>query len=304
MALAVGPQAQAESDVEKQRQEAEQQVRPEVEQQRKDAEDQARKNLDQEAVAAIEQTSSAIKAIADNKVDEALAAIERATGKINLLLARNPATALVPVSFEVEIVDAAPPDLKEIRRRAAAAELAVGGKAFPAARVLLESLASEIRVRIYTLPLATYPEALKNAARLLDEKKTKEASTVLLTALNTLVEIDQATPLPLALAQAAIDAAQQMRDKDKEVAQKHLALARTELERAKELGYAGKDPEYAALGKSIKDLEKQLKSGGETGSLFASLKQKISAFFKRESETKQPQQAQQTQRTEQSQAAR
>ena len=81
----------AESDVEKQKQEAEQQVRPEVEQQRKSAEDQARKSLDQEAVAAIDETTNAIKAIADNKTDEALAAIERATGKINVLLARNPA---------------------------------------------------------------------------------------------------------------------------------------------------------------------------------------------------------------------
>jgi hypothetical protein len=136
---------------------------------------------------------------------------------------------------------------------------------------------------------------LKGAARLLAENKTKEASAVLLKALNTLVEVDQATPLPLAIAQAAIDAAQQLRDNDKNAAQTHLALARTELERAKELGYAGKDPEYANLDKSIKDLEKQLKGGGDTGSLFASLKQKISAFFARASKTKQPPQAQEGQ---------
>ena len=279
----------AGSDVEKQKQEAEQQVRPEVEQQRKSAEDQARKSLDQEAVAAIDETTNAIKAIADNKTDEALAAIERATGKINVVLARNPATALIPVSFEVNVIEAAPVDVKEIRRRAAAADWAVAARAYPAARAILDSLTSEIRLRTYNLPLASYPAALKEAARLLDEKKTKEASTALLTALNTLAVIDQVTPLPIAVAQAAIDAAQQLRDKDKDGAQKHLTLARTELERAKELGYSGKDPEYADLDKSIRDLEKQLKGSGDTGSLFANLKEKIASFFARASQTKQPQ---------------
>jgi len=37
---------------------------------------------------------------------------------------------------------------------------------------------------------------LKEAARLLDQKKTKEASDVLLTALNTLMVVDNVTPLP------------------------------------------------------------------------------------------------------------
>lgn len=279
----------AESDVEKQRQEAEQQVRPEVEQQRKSAEDQARKSLDQEAVAAIDETSNAIKAIGENKTDQALAAIERATGKINVLLARNPATALIPVSFEVNVIAAAPEDVKEIRRRAAAADWAIAARAYPTARAILDSLTSEIRLRTYNLPLVSYPAALKEAARFLDEKKTKEAGAALLTALNTLAVIDQVTPLPIAVAQAAIGAAQQLRDKDKDGAQKHLTVARTELERAKELGYSGKDPEYANLDKSIRDLEKQLKGNGDTGSLFASLKEKIASFFGRTSQTKQPQ---------------
>jgi len=56
---------------------------------------------------------------------------------------------------------------------------------------------SNIRVRTYNLALATYPTALKEAARLLDQKNTKEASDVLLTALNTLMVVDNVTPLPL-----------------------------------------------------------------------------------------------------------
>jgi len=38
----------------------------------------------------------------------ALAAIERATGKVNVLLARNPSAALIPVDATVQVIDLAP----------------------------------------------------------------------------------------------------------------------------------------------------------------------------------------------------
>ena len=114
------------------------------------------RTLDQEAKAAIDETQKAIDAIAANKNEQALAAIEQATGKINILLARNPATALIPVSLEVEVIDAAPHDSKAIAEIAKNASKAVDDKNYPAARVLLYALTSEIRVRTYNLPLATY----------------------------------------------------------------------------------------------------------------------------------------------------
>jgi hypothetical protein len=198
-------------------------------------------------------------------------------------VARNPANGLIPVAYELEIIDTAPLDLKAIRAKALAIDVAVAERAYPAARVLLHGLTSEIRTRTSSLPLASYPDALKEAARLLDQKKTNDANTVLLTALNTLVVVDKVTPLPLVLAQTAIEEAQSLRDKDKDAAQKRLSLARNELDRARELGYAGHDPEYAALGKSITSLEKELKGTKDTAALFSELKQKMAAFFKRQS---------------------
>ncbi|MDB6024898.1 MAG: hypothetical protein JWM68_1121 [Verrucomicrobiales bacterium] len=261
------------------------QTQPKIENERKKAEDQAKQGLDKDAIAAIEETQKAIKAVAEGKTNEAIAAIERATGKIDVLTTRNPATALLPIEVEVEIIDTALPNLAAIRQRAKAAEYAVGEKDYPTARLLLQGLASEIRLRSHHLPLATYPTAMKNAARLLDEKKSKEASAVLLVALNTLVIIDRVTPLPLALAQTAINDAQSKREKDKDGAQKLLAYAKYEVERAKELGYAGKDSEYASLNKSISELEKQLKGNENTASAFTRLKEKVAAFFKRQSES-------------------
>jgi len=278
-ATALQPQPQSKPDLQKQLQDAEQQVRPDIEKQRAQAEQQADQTLDKEAIEAIDQTQKAIDAIAANKNSEALAAIEQATGKINILLARNPATALVPVAAAVAVIDTAPTDDKAVTQLGQSVSKAVADKDFPTARVLLYVLMSEIRVRTSNLPLASYPIALTEAARLLDQKQTTEAANTLLTALNTLVVVDQVTPLPLVLARAAIDAAKEQEQKDKDKAQVLLQTARKQLERSKELGYAGRDPEYAALDSDISNLEKQLKGNGDASSVFAKLENRLSAFL-------------------------
>lgn len=280
--------SQPPSDLEQKKQDAEKRARPEVEQQRQQAQQQAEARLDQEAIAAITETTNAVQAITENRIPEATAAIERATGKVDVLLARNPKDALIPVAVDVSLIDLAPLEIDAIKAHAKAAERATADRELPTARVLLEGLTSEIRVRTTNLPLVTYPLALQTAARLLDEKKNDEASDVLLAALNTLAVIDQATPLPLLLTRVSIDEAQSLREKDKNAAQIHLATARHELERAKELGYAAKDPEYTALNKSIADLEKQVKGDGDTQPAFERLKERVATFFKRQSETKRP----------------
>jgi hypothetical protein len=284
----VKPQTQAQTpsqpNFDQQRQSAEKQVRPEVEKERQSAKEQADQSLDQDAVAAIDQTRSAIDAIAANKKSDALAAIEAATGKINILLARNAAAALIPVASEVQVVDAAPVDENAIQALDHGLAAAVKAKDYPTARLILYSLTSEIRIRIYNLPLATYPTALKDAARLLDQGQNDQASQVLLTALNTLAIIEKITPIPLVLARSAIAAAQEQSQKDKNAAQTLLATARNQLQRCQELGYAADVPEYAALNTNIAQLEKELKGNGDTGSLFSKLKNDLSSLFNRQSD--------------------
>src|ERR1700688_3972873 len=79
-------QSHAQSDFDKQRKDAEQQARPEIEKQRQEAQQEGEKSLDKDAISAIEETNKAVSAIAANKIDEARAAIERATGKIEILV--------------------------------------------------------------------------------------------------------------------------------------------------------------------------------------------------------------------------
>ncbi len=277
-------QSRAQSDFDKQRKDTEQQAQPEIEKQRQQVQEEGEKSLDKDAISAIEETNKAVSAIAANKIDEARAAIERATGKIEILVARNSATALIPVGLQVDVIDAAPQDSKAILELAKNASEAVDAKDFPTARLLLQNLASEIRVRTYSLPLVSYPLALTEAARLLDQKNTQDAKGVLLIALNTLAVIDRITPLPLILARAAIDQAREQSQKNKATAQALLETAKKQLQRSKDLGYAGRDPEYAALNSDISNLEKQLKGKEDATSVFARLEDKFSAFLKRQSE--------------------
>jgi hypothetical protein len=93
----------------------------------------------------------------------------------------------MPVDYELRVIDIAPHEIQAILETAQDASRALDEKKYPAARALLHSFMSEIRVRTYNLPLATYPDALNQAARLLDQKDTEKAKTALLAALNTLV---------------------------------------------------------------------------------------------------------------------
>jgi hypothetical protein len=274
---------QAKPTLEMQRNRAEQEARPNLEKWRNEAEQQASKTLDKDAMAAIEQTLQAIDRLAAGKTADALKSIEEATGKVNIVLARNPELALIPVSVEALIIDTAPRDIDDIAKLADAVDAAIILDDFPTARALLGALRSELCVRTYNLPLGIYPTALQEAARLLD-KDSEAAGITLLAALNALVTVDQVTPLPLLIAQEAVNQAQTLAQKDKNAAQKVLETAEFELNRAMALGYTGQDSEYTALKDDISNLKKQLKGSEDTNSAFSKLKARLSAFLKRESD--------------------
>ena len=259
-----------------------QHLNPDVEKQRDEQNQQARGTLNTDAMAAIGDTRKAIDAIASGDKDKAISAIEDATGKVNILLARNPATALLPVDVTVEVIDVAPLDDKDVKRLIASAEAAVALHDFPAGRLLLYNLTSELRVRTFNLPLASYPDALKQAARLLDEGKNSDASGVLQTALNTLAIVDHVTPVPLILAQAAVGTAQKIQQSDKATAQALLTAASNQLRRCEELGYISSDsPDYKSLNQEISDLQKQLKGTANTTAPFERLKADIASLLKK-----------------------
>src|SRR3982750_1364638 len=83
------------------------QAQPQIERQRREAQQEAERTLDKDAIAAIEATQRAIEALDQGNTGDAIPAIEQATGKINVLLARNPNTALISVAASADVIDLA-----------------------------------------------------------------------------------------------------------------------------------------------------------------------------------------------------
>lgn len=235
-----------------------------------------------EASEALAQVYVALDALEAKNTKGALAALEKSTGKLNILLARKPDLALVPIDVSVKTIDLVA-DLETIRNIKRAAIQALKEDYFQVMRDELAKLASELQITKVELPLATFPEAMKSAAALIDKGKTDEAKVVLYTALNTLVISEERIPLPILRAQALI--AQAITDdasKDKK--KKVLALldnAEYQLIMAEELGYGDRDREYKELNKTIKELKKSVKDDGDSQALFEKFKTKLADFKKR-----------------------
>lgn len=282
------------------------QSQQEIEQERQKATNEAQSSLDQDAIAALEETRNAINAIDRENTQETIQALERATGKLDILLARYPELALVPVSTQITIIDLAPRDFDLIEPIRDEAKRAVNEEDFPTGRALLHNLVSEIRTSTVNLPLETYPDAIKEAARLLHQGRTDEARAVMQLALSTLVVTEQSRPIPLinaltelaaAIALAAQGQDQQNQDQqNRDQVLRLLEDARTQLKLARELGYARRDPEYKELDRAIRDIERQIRAKEKTESPFAKLREKFSSFFNRVSRVNRPShESQQTQ---------
>jgi hypothetical protein len=134
---------------------------------------QQRKKILDEAVSAIQETKKALKALEDKKSAEALKALERATGKLNILLARDPHLALAPIDVTVATYDvyATTDEIKAVRKQA---EDYLENGEVQKARQLIRGLGSEIVISVANLPLQTYPAAIAAVTPLIDQGKTEE----------------------------------------------------------------------------------------------------------------------------------
>jgi hypothetical protein len=243
-----------------------------------------RRTLIADATSAIQETQAALKYLDNGKTKEALAALERATGKLDVILARDPKLELAPAGVGVVTYDVqgGPDAVKQVRKQA---ENLIDAGKLQEARRLLKNLASETVISVANIPLATYPDAIKSAVKLIDQNKKDEAKRVLQTALNTQVVTDTVIPLPVAKAQEALKTAESLAEKkdrskaDNDRLKASMDQARGQLEFAQALGYGTKkdfDKMYEQL-TEIRDKTADNKSG--TG-WFAKIKASIADFLK------------------------
>jgi len=235
-----------------------------------------------EAHAALDETNAALKALDEGNAQEALDALERATGKLELLVARNPQLALAPVDvgFVTHDLYATPQAIRSARNQAE--QLLEDGEV-QQARELLSGLASEVVISVTNLPLATYPAAIKAISPLIDNGEIEEAKAALSVALGTLVVTNHVVSLPVLRAQAALDEAESLMsgespsDEDEQRVDELVKDARKQLEIAELLGYGNKVA-HKQYREEIDELEGKITDEQETSGIFAKLRSLLDEF--------------------------
>lgn len=262
-----------------------------VEQNTQDQTAEKRKEIMVEAVSALRETHNALKALDEGKSKEALSALETSTGKLEIILARDPGLALAPTGVSAITHDLLGSVKAVNQAREDAEDFLEDGKVQDARRIL-RGLASETVISTTNLPLATYPAAIKSAARLIDEGKTEEAKVVLQSALNTLVITKQIIPLPVIMAENLLSEAEALAENEERSEEETTRLlnlldaAENEIQFAQALGY-GEKKDFEDFYKEIEAIREKT-SDGKSGSGFFD---KIKGFMTSMTEDSQPESA-------------
>lgn len=243
-----------------------------------------RKEIVEEAVLSLRETQDALKNLDGGKNKEALASLERATGKLEIVLARDPKVALIPVDVKAVTSDVYG-SVDAIRNARQEAEKLLREGRLQEARRILQNFGSETVISTANLPVATYPSALKKAAKLIDENKTSEAKEILQTALNTLVVTDLVVPLPVLRAQVSLQKADDITkmktrspEKNKQLTEL-LNAADQEIKVAEALGY-GKKEDFNSFHKQIESIREKTANGKSGNGFFEQLKAYMDSMAK------------------------
>ena len=234
--------------------------------------------LVQEALKSLELSAKAVADLNKNKTDEAKKDIELALGKLEAILAAEHTPKLLPIESQMVVknfmgtADDVTHALAEVRTLLNLNRVQEAGE-------LLSSLQSEIDVTVVSLPLASYPDALKLASKYLIDGKPSKAKAVLQVALSTFVQDEQIIPIPLINSMELVAIASDIAKEDKTQALKHLALASDDLNKAEALGYVSKSTTtYKVLHELIKKTEKEVKGPNKAEKLFNELGEKLKEF--------------------------
>jgi len=231
-----------------------------------------------EAVEAVALTQKVLVELDKGDKEKAIKDLEDAIGKLEVVLSAPNAPALIPIDSSIEIVDF-PGSVQDIKTALITAKALLKENKIQEARRILDTLRSEIVLKVINLPLASYPAALKLAAKFLHEDRIDEAKNVLSAALATFVEVDIITPIPLVQAIHLVEAAKAVAKEDKKKALEFLAEAKLALKKAEALGYVSdSDTTYEQLEEMIENVEKEVKGKNKAEKLFEELINKLKEF--------------------------
>ncbi|MBF0571713.1 MAG: YfdX family protein [Candidatus Omnitrophica bacterium] len=260
-----------------------------VQNQQKETQKTEDKKLIQEALNAYDQTLKAVGFLDKGNKDKAFEALEQAVGKLDILTARFPQLAYLPINMNVGTLSLNE-NLDAIKQHRAEVESLIKNGYLQAARRILDNLVSEIRITSVNLPMSTYPTAIRGAASLIQENKIAEAQKSLQVTLSTLVILENSIPIPILNSQSYLQGASKIvssitpdkltQDKKDQV-QALLKKANDQLEIAEELGYGKHDVEFAQLYKDIQEIKNKITNNQESSSFLDKLKIRLEDFKNR-----------------------
>jgi hypothetical protein len=240
--------------------------------------DDTKVKLVKEALNSLKLSTKALVELNNNNTKEAKKDIDLSLGKLESILSAKDAPKLLPIDQRVVVknfigsskdVEASVEEVKK---------LLDDGKVQEAAEILY-SLQSEIEVTVVSLPLVTYPDALKLASKYILQNKPQKAKDVLEVALSTFSETTEIIPIPLVNTLRLVEVASDIAKEDKKQALKYLESASEELDKAEKMGYVSKSTTtYKELHRLIRGVEKEVKGPNKAQKLFKELSEKISEF--------------------------
>ncbi len=236
-----------------------------------------------EALSVIGETQAVLEDIIKGRDKEATAKGKELIGTLEVLLAKDPSLTMIPVNVDYQKKELITDD-QTVKTLAKQAREAMKKGYYQLASRILNNLKSEIVIKTYYLPTATYPDAIKYALLMLDENKPDTAVAILQGVLSTIVIQEEIRPLPLLYAEQMIVEAAKIDAESHENADKVMNLlenARYQLGLAEDMGYGRKDKDYKMLYGLIDDLERSVKGKENSESKFSNLKNEMKKFNQR-----------------------
>jgi hypothetical protein len=239
-----------------------------------------------EARDAVSEIGQALVALDNKDSKTALSTLNSASTNLDAVLGKNPGITLIPVDVDVDIIDF-DGDNNTVKAAISEAKTLLDNSQIQAVRKIVAVLASEMRITTDSIPLSSFPGAVKEAAKAVEAGKTADAIKILNDALDTVVETVDIMPLPILRAEALLTEAAILehtqdlsKEKSREAVLKFAEASKNQLKLAELLGYGNKDDfqlMYTAIDE-LKDViatEKSAATWDKIKKMFVDLKNKI-----------------------------
>lgn len=227
--------------------------------------DDKQQQIADEASEAIIGTHNALLMLESGDSAKARSQLQDVLGKLDILLAKRPGLTLIPADVSAQIYDL-DDSTDQVKKLVSRADDLLDDSKVQDARRILDNLVSEIRLTTVSIPLGTFPPAIKEAIVEIDDHKPDQAKVVLGSVLGSLVKTTEVYALPVLQAETLLTAASELEHKGdlSKADARHDILeltdaAKDKLKLSQILGY-GTDDDYQNLYDSIDGIDNVIRS--------------------------------------------